>query len=258
MDLLVALAALIDGFMGSALAMPAEILYVLVATIPLTLLHELGHGLVARRRLGADVHVVVGTSGRLADLRLCGVSVSLNALAHPGRRSGYAEIHASYATRRDVALIALGGPAASFAGFVLCAWPLSLVPDDGVLHDALWTLTAGGVFAWGLNLVRMTLREGRDGPMLRTDGRIVLDCLRAPRTTTPGPAAVPRARATSTATPSVVSTAGHLPLRRRGGAPLGVEPITRTSFPDMADDGLARRARRLSANRGRSVPPPNR
>jgi hypothetical protein len=260
MDVLGALAALILDFMASAPGVPGVLLYTLVASIPLTLLHEMGHALVARRRLRSEVRVVVGTSGRLAELRLFGVSVSLRALARPGCVAGYAQYDATYATRRDVALIALGGPAASLAGFGICAWALAVAPDVGIAHGALWALTLGGAVASVVNLVPMTLRERRDGPIVRTDGRIALDCLRAARTTTPRrePAAR-RKRATSAATPGIASTTtGHLPLRGRGGAALGGEPVTRTSVPAMADDDLARRARRLATNRGRSIPPPSR
>jgi hypothetical protein len=48
----------------------------------------------------------------------------------------------------------------------------------------------------------------------------------------------------------------HEPLRGQDGTPLGVEPLARTAAPDVADSGLARRARRLGSNRWRSVPPP--
>ena len=157
------------------------LVYLFVAGIPLTLLHELGHALVARRRLGSDVQVVVGTSGRLADVRLFGVSVSLNALTHPGRIDGHAVVDVAYATRRDIALSALGGPAASFVGFTICAATLSLAPHAGAAHDALWTLTLAGALVCSLNLVPVTLREHGGGPAISSDGGIVLDSVRAPR-----------------------------------------------------------------------------
>jgi len=139
---------------------------------------------------------------------------------------------------------------------VITASAYSVAAADGVLHDALWALTLAGAFGWLLNLVPMTVLERRDGPAFRTDGRLILDALRASRMTTSHRGA--RLSPTSTTTSTVTSAPGHLPLRGRAGTPLGVEPITRTTRPDPADDGLARRARRLSANRGRSVPPPGR
>lgn len=48
----------------------------------------------------------------------------------------------------------------------------------------------------------------------------------------------------------------HLPLRGREGVALGVEPIARPTEPDVVNDELARRARRLARNDWRSTPPP--
>jgi hypothetical protein len=57
---------------------------------------------------------------------------------------------------------------------------LSVASSAGVLHDALWAATLGGVFGV-LNLVPLSLRERRDGPTVRTDGRLALDALRVAR-----------------------------------------------------------------------------
>jgi hypothetical protein len=53
-----------------------------------------------------------------------------------------------------------------------------------------------------------------------------------------------------------VPTARHEPLRGRDGAPLGVEPLSRSTEPEAQESGLARRAQSLRTNRWRSVPPP--
>jgi hypothetical protein len=93
---------------------------------------------------------------------------------------GVAEFDATDATARDVLLIALAGPAASLVGTMLTAWALSACSPSGVLHDLLWAATLGGAFAV-LNLVPITFQEQRDGPPVRTDGRLALDALRVAR-----------------------------------------------------------------------------
>ena len=59
---------------------------------PVTLLHELGHALAARRLLGTPVSVTVGSVGRLADFELGQISVSLSALDVPTRVGGLGDV----------------------------------------------------------------------------------------------------------------------------------------------------------------------
>ena len=112
-------------------------------------------------------------------MRLGEITVSLNALSEPGRLGGYAEFDDSRATARDVVLIAVAGPAASLVGTVFTAWLFSGAPA-GTLRDVLWALTLAGVFGV-LNLIPFSFQERRDGPSLRTDGRLALDALRVVR-----------------------------------------------------------------------------
>src|SRR4051794_14208217 len=93
------------NFMNSGPAMPGALVYLALAAIPVTLLHELGHAVVARRLLGGEVSVTVGTAGRLAELQLGHIRVSINALSHPGRRGGVATFDASRARARDIVWI---------------------------------------------------------------------------------------------------------------------------------------------------------
>jgi hypothetical protein len=48
----------------------------------------------------------------------------------------------------------------------------------------------------------------------------------------------------------------HDPLTGRAGAPLGVEPMPRSTQPEPEDSGLSRRAIVLRRNEWSSVPPP--
>jgi hypothetical protein len=137
-DALYNIADAIVRFMDSSPAFPIGLLYLAVAAVPVTLVHELGHAFAARRLIDGDVQVSVGSAGKLAEIQLGKVALAVNALSHPGRAAGVAEFDASRATARDVLLIALAGPAASLAGAVLTAWALSAASPSGVLHDLLW------------------------------------------------------------------------------------------------------------------------
>jgi hypothetical protein len=95
MDALYDLVQTILRFMESSPGLPVSLLYLAVAAVPVTLLHEIGHALAARHLLGGEVKVSVGTAGKLAELRLGQLTVFANALAHPGpgrRCSGIREL----------------------------------------------------------------------------------------------------------------------------------------------------------------------
>jgi hypothetical protein len=215
---------------------------------PVTLVHEVGHALMARWRLGTNVVIRVGNSGRLGTLRVGRrITAEVHAFALPGRVSGLAGYDATRATRADVVRIALAGPAASLAGTILPLLAYGRV--TGLLHDVCWVLIGEGILATLVNLIPMRVVEGPTQLGWRTDGAMALDALRAQPRRAPAPPA----------TPLPHRTPGAQPLRGRGGVALGVEPLPRsTAQPDPADDGLARRARRLKANEWRSVPPPDR
>jgi len=179
-DLLYSIADAIVRFMDSGPGLPIDLLYIVIASVPVTLLHELGHAAAARYLLGGEVRVTVGNVGKLAELTLGQIKVAINAFDHPARVAGTAEFDASRATARSVLLIALAGPAASLAGTAITAWALSAAPPGGIVHGLLWAATGVGVFGV-LNLGPLTLHERRDGPVVQTDGRLALDALRIAR-----------------------------------------------------------------------------
>ena len=180
MDLLYAVAEAIYNFMESSPGLLGTPVCVVVAGLPVMLLHELGHALAARILLGGEVQVTVGSAGKLAELQLGQIAVSLNALAYPGRAQGSAEFDASRAGARDVLLIALAGPAASLLGFVVALWAYSAAPDSGLLHDLLWGAIAAGLFGV-LNLIPFTLHGKPGETPLRSDGRVALAAARVVR-----------------------------------------------------------------------------
>jgi hypothetical protein len=181
-DRLYGLAHVIYDFMESGPVSVLMLVYLVPAAIPVTLVHELGHALAGRRRLGGEVAVSVGTTGRIAELRLAQIKISVNALSDPTRAGGRAVFDAQRATARDVVAIALAGPLASLAGTVVSAWLLSRAPA-GVVHDFLWAVTLGGVFACLVNLIPMRLQERRGEGLVRTDGMLAVEALRVMRIT---------------------------------------------------------------------------
>ena len=170
----------IVNFMNSAPAFPQAIVFIALGAIPVTLLHELGHALAARRLLGTPVAVAVGSVGKLAELELGRIIVSLNALGSPGRVDGSATFDASRARAFDILLIALAGPAASAIGLIVSLELLWASAATGVVHSLLWAITLGGVFAV-LNLIPFAFEEQRGGPSLKTDGRLALDAAQSMR-----------------------------------------------------------------------------
>lgn len=160
-------------FMRARPRLPAGLLYIAVAGIPVTMLHELGHAVIARLLLGGNIWVTIGTAGRIADVRLGQIRVSINALSHPARRAGHASFSASRASARDIVMIALAGPAASLVGCGLTGWALSASPSSGIVHGLLWGATLGGAFG-ALNLIPFEFQERRGGPRHRSDGLLAL------------------------------------------------------------------------------------
>jgi Zn-dependent protease len=155
--------------------------FILGASVPVTCLHELGHALVAQRRLGGEVAISVGTAGKVAELRLAQIKVSVNALFDPARAGGYATFDAQRATARDVLAIALAGPLVSLIGTVVTAWLLSEAPSSGALHDLLWALTFNGASFAVFNLVPFKVQGRGKARPTYSDGLLALDALRLMR-----------------------------------------------------------------------------
>lgn len=172
------LVAQVVNFMAAMPSFPTLVLATLVVTGPATLVHELGHAIVARHRLSTTVDVQVGTTGRLATVRLGPIAAHIAVLGLPGRPAGSAMFDAANMTAKDALAIALAGPAASLLWLVVCAraWDLH---RGGVVGDLLWVATAEGVCGSLLNLVPMTLLESDGHTAIRSDGRQALDAWRA-------------------------------------------------------------------------------
>ena len=180
MDVLYALAEAIVNFMDSSPGLFGVLVYSLLVGAPIILLHELGHAVVAVRRLGADVEVTVGNAARLAQLRLGQVNASIFALRSPLGPAGSASFEASRASARDIVWIALAGPFVSAVGLVLVILCFTAAPAEGFVHDLLWVAVLPSF--WGvLNLIPFKF-DDRDGSLpFESDGRMALDALRVIR-----------------------------------------------------------------------------
>jgi hypothetical protein len=178
---LYAIALAINNFMHAAPGFPGFLVYIALASIPMTLLHELGHAMAARQRLQTPVGISVGSAVKIAEIRLGEVKASIHAFERPDRLAGVATFDATGATAADIAWIAIAGPIASLVG-LLCAIPLyNAVPDTGLVHGILWATVATSTFAVIVNLIPFEVQERRGQVPKRTDGKLVLSALKVAR-----------------------------------------------------------------------------
>jgi hypothetical protein len=166
-------------FMNGSPSLLTGWIYIVAAGAPIILLHELGHALVAVRRLDTDVEVTVGNAAEVAQLRLGQVNASVFALRSPLGPAGAASFDASLATARDVFWIALAGPVASAIGLAAVLLCYAAAPADGFVHNLLWAAVLTSFYGV-LNLIPFRLGGEGPGPSA-SDGRTALDALRVIR-----------------------------------------------------------------------------
>jgi hypothetical protein len=210
--------------------MPALLLYLAAAAVPLAMLHELGHALVAWRRLAVPIQASVGGTGTFLSIRVGRLTLTVNALTHPDETPDPASVAAARASARDLVLVALGGPVSSLLGSVIAVCALALAPKSGGVHDVLWALTVMGLLG-ALSIVPLVFQERPGGPRLRTDGRLALEAAHvgrrlrgacSPALASPEPASPATARTRAMAMGRGADThAPHRSRERRTGAPSG-------------------------------------
>jgi hypothetical protein len=197
---LTGLGAAIQRFIDSGPAPPALFGYLLAAALPVALLHELGHALVAARRSGSPVRISPGSTRHLLRAQLRRARLNASLLAPSGSAGGPASFDAARARARDLTLVALGGPVASLAGFAAAASGLAASAGGGSLHDLLWAATVLGFIA-ALSVVPLEVQQRKSGAHLRTDGRVALEAVRARRalSSPASPSSLPHGRGRRTA-----------------------------------------------------------
>jgi hypothetical protein len=170
----------IQRFIDSGPQAPALFGYLLVAAVPVALLHQLGHAVVAARRGEAPVRASLRSTRHLLRSRLRRVRLTASLLAPSTPTGGPASFDAARASARDLTMIALGGPIASLAGFAAAASGLAWSSGHGSPHDLLWAATVVGFIA-ALSMLPLEVKERHSGAHLRTDGRVALEAMRAKR-----------------------------------------------------------------------------
>lgn len=154
--------------MGIVAALPA--LWLAIAA------HELGHAVMARRRLGGRVTLRVGQFGKAVDVTVGGVRAQIHMLDVVSG-SGAVEVDASHLTADDLVAVAVAGPAASLLAVVLGVPVLAALPaDSGLVHSLAWWFVLNSVIGV-LNLLPFRIRLSRAGGPISSDGRQILDAL---------------------------------------------------------------------------------
>jgi hypothetical protein len=140
-----------------------------VAEPLVALVHELGHGVVAAKRLPGEVVVQVGGPKPLVRTRIGRLDIRIHPLVIPGRAGGHCSYDGTHCTRRDVFWIALAGPAAALL-FGAALWDLTrLLELGGPLHTLATLTLFVAVGSSIICLLPLKLTDSR-GVTLHTDG----------------------------------------------------------------------------------------
>jgi hypothetical protein len=146
-----------------------------VLAVPLTLMHEIGHAVAARKLLRGSVLVHVGHGHARWEFSACGVEFRV-ALVHPfAVPAGFCEYDGAGARARDEVAVALAGPAVTLLGLALSLVALAHV--DGLVRAVVWVAVIAQAFALVICLLPLTMTDRR-GRAWRSDGRLALDALR--------------------------------------------------------------------------------
>jgi hypothetical protein len=168
----------IDRFANFMEHIPIGVLLVtvLLASAPLAVLHELGHAAVALVRLPGRVIVRVGRDEPTSGFALGRVEFQLRPVMRPWRFDAICA-RETPGTRLDDALIALGGPAASFAVGVGAVYASGIAPAGSTLYYVVGAIAFEAISSTIVCLTPMTLSDSR-GHILVTDGAHIVAALR--------------------------------------------------------------------------------
>jgi hypothetical protein len=164
-------------FMDGLPSLPVLLVIAVLVEPALMLLHELGHAVAAASRLPGPVLVRVGGERPLLSGSLGRVRLLLHPIVLPWRFDGRCVYDARSQTRADAVVIALAGPAASFASGLLAWMALHSLGTASPLHALFEVATFLALGTGLICLVPLTLHDAK-GTRLRTDGAIVVAAMR--------------------------------------------------------------------------------
>jgi hypothetical protein len=147
----------------------------LIAPAPLALVHEIGHALVAVRRVPGRVVVRVGLDPSLTTFDIGRINFRLHPVLRPRQHDAFC-LHLRPWRRADAILIALGGPAASFVAGGLAIWVASATGPSSTAHDSMIVIACLSLVSFVGCLVPTTVKDSH-GFELRSDGGHVLDAI---------------------------------------------------------------------------------
>jgi membrane-associated protease RseP (regulator of RpoE activity) len=167
LDLLASIAAYLDQ--ASALEITIVVSTFTVIGLPLlALAHELGHAIAVRLRGLPLETIVVGDADDLI-VRAGALTMRFGRMTEDDGPGGFVRYDATYASARDIIVIALAGPLANLAVAPVLAGLALIGGTSGPLDAWLWLLSAASLALAVANLVPLG-RPGTSG--LMSDGRV--------------------------------------------------------------------------------------
>jgi hypothetical protein len=167
------------NFMNELPGIGEYLLLTTVLAVPLVLLHEMGHALVAKCLGARDISVLVGGSGPAKRATLVGVDMRIAPGVRPWRFDGLMTFNPSGVSNLGLALIAIAGPAASAVGALVSGHLMGDRHSGSLTNDLLAVATLNGWGAAVLSLVPMRLTDSANPsrPTFATDGLIALSAV---------------------------------------------------------------------------------
>ena len=224
----------IVDFMDGLPPVPLVLLYGVLMSPLLALVHELGHAGAALWRSNGPVFVLIGARRWHWELRSGRFTVGAERLMD---RGGMCVYDAGGLVGWERALIALAGPGASLAAAV--ATGLLWGYAGGLVRDLLAVATMGGVLMAIVNALPLTYRASVDAPEVRLDGLQTVEALSR------------RQQGRAIAVPRDVKAG---PMAERWAAE--VDAATARARTERARAYRARLREREAERRAGSIPPP--
>lgn len=175
-------------FLNEQPGLVAYVALTVLLSVPLLLIHELGHAAAAKLLGARDVFVLAGGASPGVERNIAGIPTRVTPAARPWRFDGLMTFDPTGISHFGVTLIALAGPLASFAAAALTGLLMGERNPGSLLDDALAVATLNGCLGGIVSLLPITVTDSVDParPALALDGRVALDAFRMARGRPPG------------------------------------------------------------------------